>query len=86
MPVEKYIRQLKALTRDYGTLDLLPKIKTKTLVIHGRQDRVILEEECQFLADHIANAKLALIEQSGHVTPLEQPQAFTALMRLWLLC
>jgi pimeloyl-ACP methyl ester carboxylesterase len=86
MPTEKYVRQLKALTKNYGTFDLLPKIKAKTLVIHGRQDRVISEEECQFLADHIAHAKIALIEQSGHVTPLEQPQAFTAVMRLWLLC
>ncbi len=84
MPAESYIRQLQALARDYQTLSLLPRIKVDTLVIHGRQDRVIAEEECRFLADHITNAKLALIEQSGHVTPLEQPQAFTAVMRLWL--
>lgn len=45
-------------------------------------DRVIAEEEYQFLAGHIHDAKLALIEQCGHVTPLEQPHAFTALIRL----
>jgi pimeloyl-ACP methyl ester carboxylesterase len=62
------------------------KIKTKTLVIYGRQDCVITEMGCQYLSDPIAHAKLALIEQSGHVIPLEQSQAFTALMHLWLLC
>jgi pimeloyl-ACP methyl ester carboxylesterase len=55
------------------------------LVIHGRQDRVVPEEEVEFLADGIAGAVLALIEEAGHCSPIEQPQAFTAVMRLWLM-
>lgn len=79
-----YIRQLQALTGDYETAALLPGIRADTLVIHGRQDRVISEDEARFLAAHIPGASLALIEEAGHCAPFEQPQAFTALMRLWL--
>lgn len=84
MPSEGYVRQLQALARDYATESLLPDIEADTLVIHGRQDRIIEEEEVRFLTAGIAGAALALIEESGHCTPIEQPQAFTAVMRLWL--
>ena len=53
-------------------------------MIHGRQDRVVVEGEVEFLAEGIAGAALALIEEAGHFSPIEQPQAFTAVMRLWL--
>jgi pimeloyl-ACP methyl ester carboxylesterase len=84
MAAGEYIRQLKALAADYSTEDLLPRITADTLVIHGRQDRVVPEEEVEFLADGIARAALALIEEAGHCSPIAQPQAFTAVMRLWL--
>jgi hypothetical protein len=32
----------------------------------------------------IAGHSLALIEEAGHCSPIEQPQAFTAVMPLWL--
>ena len=61
-----------------------PRITADTLVIHGRQDRVVVEGDVVFLAEGIAGAALALIEEAGHCSPIEQPQAFTAVMRLWL--
>ncbi len=75
MGADGYIRQLNALAADYSTEALLPRITADALVIHGRQDRIVTEEEVRFLAAGIAGAGLASIEQ---------PQAFTALMRLWL--
>lgn len=84
MGADEYVRQLKALQRDYSTEPLLENISADTLVIHGRQDRVVVEEEVEFLATGIPGSGLALIEESGHCTPIEQPQAFTAVMRLWL--
>ncbi|WP_435240355.1 alpha/beta fold hydrolase [Streptomyces cucumeris] len=81
---DTYVRQLRALAHDYATERLLPRITADTLVIHGRQDRVVTEEEARFLTGGIAGASLALIEESGHCTPVEQPQAFSAVMRLWL--
>jgi pimeloyl-ACP methyl ester carboxylesterase len=75
---DEYVRQLKALAADYSTDDLPPRITADTLVIHGRQDRNV-----RFLADGIADAGPALIGKAGHCSPIEQPQSFTAVMRLW---
>ena len=84
-PAAAFIRQLEALMGDYSTVPLLPHaIKADTLVIHGRHDQIIAEDEARFLAGHTPGASLALIEESGHCTPFEQPVAFTAAMRLWL--
>jgi pimeloyl-ACP methyl ester carboxylesterase len=47
----RYIRQLKALAAHYSTEDLLPRITADTLVIHGRQDRGVVEEEVEFLGE-----------------------------------
>jgi len=71
------------LATDYSTEDLLPRITADTLVIRPsrpRRDR----GGSGFLAQGIAGAALALIEEAGHCSPIEQPQAFTAVMRLWL--
>ena len=67
MGADGYIRQLKALAADYSTEDLLPRITADTLVIHGRQDRVVVEEEVEFLAEGIAGAALALSTRPGTV-------------------
>ena len=32
----------------------------------------------------IPGARLAIVEDCGHLAPLEQPQAVTALLRYWL--
>jgi pimeloyl-ACP methyl ester carboxylesterase len=83
MAAPEYVRQLKALQADYSTEDLLALITADTVVTHGR-DRIVPDEEVQFMADGIAGGALGLIEEAGHCSPIEQPQAFTALMRLWL--
>ncbi|WP_377272770.1 alpha/beta fold hydrolase [Peterkaempfera sp. SMS 1(5)a] len=85
MPGDCHVRQLRALARDYATGPLLSRIRADTLVIHGRQDRVVAEEEARVLAAGISGAALALIEESGHCTPVEQPEALSSVMRLWLM-
>ena len=83
-PPNGYRRQFQAMIKDYVTTSLLPKISCPTLVVHAREDLVFSLEEHQYLADQIKGAKLTIIEQCGHMAPMEQPQAVTALMRLWL--
>ncbi|MFE6911418.1 alpha/beta fold hydrolase [Streptomyces erythrochromogenes] len=84
MPAAGYVRQLRALARDYPTVELLPRIAADTLVVRGRHDRVVHPDEAPLLASSVHRAALALIEDAGHCTPVEQPQALTAVMRLWL--
>jgi pimeloyl-ACP methyl ester carboxylesterase len=84
MPSETYCRQLQAMINDYSTLSLLPKIESQTLIVQGREDALFSLEEQQTLAKNITHARLAIIEDCGHASILERPQAVTALMRFWL--
>jgi pimeloyl-ACP methyl ester carboxylesterase len=78
------LRQLQAMIGDNSTGHLLPQVRAATLVIHGRHDRLFDLAEARRIADGIAGARLAVIEDAAHGTPLEQPQAVTALMRFYL--
>jgi len=62
----------------------LKAIACPTLVIGGAQDSLTTPEIMAEIADGIPGAGFTLIEQAGHLTPLEQPVAVTALLRLWL--
>jgi pimeloyl-ACP methyl ester carboxylesterase len=63
---------------------ILPTIQVPTLIIHARQDQVFTLDMQEEMGRLIPNAKLALVEDSGHMSPMEQSEAITALMRLWL--
>ncbi len=84
-PEEVYIRQLNAILQDYSTQNLLGKIATPTLIIHGRHDGLFPLPEQEALYRGIKRAKLAIIEECGHLAPIERPQALTALARLFFL-
>jgi len=83
-PLEGRRNQLQAIINDYETASLLPNIACPALAVHGREDPVFSLEEQQYIAQHVKGANLAIIEEYGHMGPMEQPQAVTALMRLRL--
>ena len=59
---------------------LLGGVATPTLVVWGRQDRIvppICGEQYQRL---LPNATLHLLDQCGHLPPLEHPDAFAQLV------
>jgi pimeloyl-ACP methyl ester carboxylesterase len=66
------------------TRSLLSKVPGPTLVIHGRQDVIFSLEEHESIVAAVPNATLAIIEDCGHGSPMERPQAVTALLRYWL--
>jgi pimeloyl-ACP methyl ester carboxylesterase len=55
-----------------------------TLVIAAAGDPLRPAEETQELADAIPNATLMTIEGSGHMLPLEQPDALAGAIKQWL--
>jgi 3-oxoadipate enol-lactonase len=63
---------------------ILAHIQCPTLVVAGEHDSVTPPEQARAWAQHIANAQFALIQQAGHLTNLEQPQAFTDTIRYFL--
>jgi pimeloyl-ACP methyl ester carboxylesterase len=65
--------------------DMLADIRVPTLVIVGRQDQGTPVAAAEEIAAGIPGSRLAIIEECGHLSTIEQPEAVTALMRDWLL-
>jgi len=63
---------------------LLPGIAVPTLVMCGRQDALTALAQHEAMARAIPGARLVVIEDSGHMTTMERPQAVTAVLRYWL--
>ncbi|MBB5019246.1 3-oxoadipate enol-lactonase [Chitinivorax tropicus] len=66
--------------RMHDVRDHLSQIKADTLVIIGEDDRFTPLYHSRLLADRIPSAKLAVIEDCGHASCLERPEAFNKLV------
>ncbi|MEO5335637.1 MAG: alpha/beta hydrolase [Magnetospirillum sp. WYHS-4] len=81
---EAFIRQQTAImNRPDGTRDL-GGIACPTLVVAGRQDQLTPPALQVEMAARIPKAALVLIEDCGHLAPLERPRTVSALLRYWL--
>ena len=79
-----FVRQQQAILGRADSRPLLVEIEMPSLVIVGRQDRVTPLPRAQEMASDIANARLEVIDDSGHMTPLEKPAEVSAALRRWL--
>lgn len=74
-----YIQALKAtVTTDFRAI--LPNIDVPTLIIVGDEDKVLPPAESQVLADAIPGAVLVTIEHAGHLSNIESPDRFNAIL------
>ena len=82
---DAFIAQQQAIMgRADGRPDLA-KITCPTLVMCGRQDELTPPALHQEIADGIGgHARLVVIEDCGHLSPLERPRTVSAVMRYWL--
>jgi pimeloyl-ACP methyl ester carboxylesterase len=62
-------RQLAAITADGNRTQRLKKIRVPTLVIHGKDDRLIAPSGGKATAKAIKNARLLLLDDMGHDLP-----------------
>lgn len=62
----------------------LHEIRCPTLIVAAGQDRLRSREEAEEMRAGIPGAELALIEDSGHMVPIEAPQALLAIVAPWL--
>jgi len=69
---------LKALASRTETCSNMNKIEIPTLIICGREDQVTPLSESEFMHINIKNSSLKIIENAGHLSNLEQPEAFNA--------
>jgi pimeloyl-ACP methyl ester carboxylesterase len=70
---------------DTDTTDLLPNIEAPTLLLWGDDDRRSPINIAEQLRDAIPNAELEVIANAGHVSNMEQPEDFNALVRRFCL-
>ena len=63
---------------------LLPGLRTPTLVVWGREDRVAPLDCGEIYASTIPGARLAIIEGCGHLAEMEKPAEFAAIVRGFL--
>lgn len=61
--------------------EVLSELRQPTLLIHGREDRVIPLAVSQRLNELIPNSQLQIIEQCGHWTQIEQAGRFVSLVK-----
>lgn len=80
---EGYARACEALARA-DLRALAATIRAPTLVVCGTEDIADFQEAARWLAASIANARLEWLAPARHASPLEQPQAFAAILRDFL--
>jgi pimeloyl-ACP methyl ester carboxylesterase len=78
--LSEVLAKRKSLFRLTGVLQ---SVRAPTLVMAGEQDYVC-SKAARLLAQTIPNASLKIIADSGHMSPLEQPAAFSAALMEFL--
>ncbi len=74
-----YIRLLFAISV-FDVTRRLSEIACPTLVIAGDRDSTVPLRAKKFLAEHIRGAHFELVADSGHATPIDQPDVFNGLV------
>jgi pimeloyl-ACP methyl ester carboxylesterase len=62
----------------------LARVRVPTLVMCGRQDPVTPLADHEAMAACVPGAQLSVIEDCGHLSTIEQPEAVTAALTRWL--
>lgn len=79
----QHARQIGALLTRPDATSLLATITVPTLVVVGRNDEWSLVAQHVEIAAAINDARLEIIEDSGHMTTVERPDAVTGVLRRW---
>lgn len=67
-----------------GDLERSHEIRCPTLVVAAAEDRLRSIEEAREMADAIPGAVLEVVEDSGHMIPIEAPQRLLEIVVPWL--
>ena len=82
---EAFVRQQTAIMARPDSRPGLGAIICPTLVIGGREDALTPPSLLAEIAEGIPGARHVMIEECGHLPPLERPHAVSALLRAWLI-
>jgi pimeloyl-ACP methyl ester carboxylesterase len=62
----------------------LQKVSTRTLIVCGDHDRMTPPRFSHYLAENIPGSELRFIKDSGHMLPLEKPEALASVVQAFL--
>lgn len=81
---EGFLNEQEAIIARPDSRPLLVDIDIPTVVIVGRQDQVTPLARAEEMAADIATSRLVVLEECGHMSPLEKPTELSAALRRWL--
>ncbi|MCP5280719.1 MAG: alpha/beta hydrolase [Rhodoferax sp.] len=81
---DTFARQIRALLGRPDASAVLGAIAVPALVLCGRQDSWAPVPQHQQIHQRIAQATLAVVEEAGHMAPMERPDAVSAHLLRWL--
>jgi pimeloyl-ACP methyl ester carboxylesterase len=58
-------------------------MEAATLVVHGREDRVVPVANAEILAERIPGAELRILDGAGHLYSTEQPKVDEEIARFF---
>jgi 3-oxoadipate enol-lactonase len=70
--------------RWHDTSGRLSAIRAPTLVLHGREDRIVPLANGRLLAESISGARLEVLEDAGHLYVTDAPEAARTVLRFLL--
>jgi pimeloyl-ACP methyl ester carboxylesterase len=79
-----FAAQIEALLARRDATDLLAHIDRPTLVLCGREDGWSPPSRHEFMHRRIAGSRLVIVEDCGHMSTMERPDAVTAALADWL--
>ena len=81
---DAFLRQQQAIMGRPDRRPLLSKIQVPTLVLCGSEDALTPVELSREMAAGIANSRLTLVPDCGHLSTLERPESVNVALRRWL--
>lgn len=81
---EAFKRQQEAIIGRIDSRAHLGAIRCPTLVVAARSDQLMPMEVLREMAEGIPGARLAIVEDCGHMATLERPREVIALFREWI--
>ena len=79
-----FARQLLALIFRKDATEVLKMISVPTLILCGRQDAWSPPSQHEEMLQFVPHAKLAIIEEAGHMSTMEKPSPVAQAMNQWL--
>lgn len=79
-----FIAQSRALQRRRDQQKTLRRATMPALILAGAKDSLVTPRRQSFMADLMPTARVQVIENAGHLLPLEQPAAVTNALDLFL--